>query len=340
MTKRWGCMVWLVLLSWVTPAWGACEGAFPNPVADVCWSCIFPLRLAGATLFSGGQLDANSDNSWLCNCSTIGKTRIGIPVEFWEPVRIVEVTRTPACLVALNGLELDFTGLTMREPGMRTGTGGSDTTASYAFYHAHWYINPILHWLGVLLDFDCLDRGGFDLAYLSEFDPSWSDDQLAGILVPEGLLTANLPGVAACAADCVATVTGWPYDKMWWCAGCTGLLLPPTGNVSAHVSGRQSSALLTARLVMRQHRSGAAQYTHSSRAACGPGWRSPAMIKTAYKMTMLYPRAQGSRNGRCCEPLGSSPELWARGSEWPVKGEDFVYLLFRKRHCCAGSLGI
>lgn len=328
----------LALLAGSLPAQAACEGKFPNPVADVCWSCMFPLRLGGQVLVGNDQLDAGVEKGWLCNCSTPGKTKLGLRIEFWEPVRVVEITRTAFCLVAMDGLQLD-PGLQVREPGARTGIATADGTTSFAFYHAHWYVNPILHWLGVLLDFDCLERSGFDLAYLSELDPTWDDDQLAAILSPEGLLTANLAGVAACAVDCAKTVTGWPVEELWWCAGCTGLLLPTSGNVAAHVSGRQSSALLAARLALRMHRTGAAYYTHSRRAACGVGWTQPYLIKHAYKMTMLHPRPQAKRNGRCCEPFGTSPELWARGSEWPISGEDFVYLLFRKRHCCAGAIG-
>lgn len=331
----------VLLCAWVNPAYSVCVGKFPNIIADVCWSCIFPIRMFNVEIFGNNQLDANSASGSLasrfCQCNAGLGFNFGIPLEFWMPVRIVEVTRTPFCLVSMNGLQLD-PGIEVKEPGMRTGTGGSDATASYAFYHAHWYINPLLHWLGVLLDFDCLERAGFDLAYVTELDPTWDDDALANIISPEGLLTANLPGVAACAADCAATVTGWPLEQLWWCSGCNGLLLPPSGNISAHVSGRQSSALLVSRLLLRLHRAGAARYTHSRQAACGPGWYSPGLVKTAYKMNMLHPKPQEKRLNRCCEPLGSSPELWGRGAEWPASGEDFVYLLFRKRHCCAGAI--
>ena len=325
------------LLVWSSTSRAECEGEFPNFIADICWSCMFPLRLGGQAVWETGQLDNDSSSQALCSCGLPAK--FGLVVSFWEPVRVVEVTRTPYCLVTLGGLELGD-GLPAREPGARTGSAGAEGTVSYAFYHVHWYENPLLHWLGVLLDFDCIERAGFDLAYVSELDPSWEDDQLAAILTPEMALTSNLAGVAACAADCVATTLGWPRSELWWCAGCTGLLYPSTGNVAAHVSGRQSSALLTARLAMRMHRSGAAAYTHGEQALCKAGWISPAFHKEAYKATMIAPRAQAKIAGRCCQPFGTSPELWASGSEWPVTGEDFAYLLYRKRDCCAGLRGL
>ncbi len=313
---------------------GACEGRFPDPVADVCWSCMFPLRISGVVVYEGGQLDRHASNRRICTCGW--PPTLHVPVEFWEPVRLVEVTRTPFCLPILDGLQLT-PGIDAREPGSRTGSAGHDGTVAFAFYQVHWYINPILHWLGVLLDFDCIERAGLDLAYVSELDPTWEDDELAALISPEVLLTGSLQGLAACAADCVATTaSGWSQNELWWCAGCVGELFPLSGNVAGHISGRQSSALLASRLAMRMHRLGATVYTHGNRARCQAGWRDLKLHKDAYKMSMILPQAQSRRNGRCCEPLGTSPELWASGSEWPVTGEDFAYVLFRKRSCCVG----
>ena len=28
--------------------------------------------------------------------------------------------------------------------------------------------------------------------------------------------------------------------------------------------------------------------------------------------------------------------LWGAGKEYPVRGEDFAFMLFRKRNCCVG----
>ena len=69
-------------------------------------------------------------------------------IGFWEPVRMVDVTRTPFCMVGLGGIALD--------PGLDVPRGahvGHDSQTRNSFYHAHWYANPILTWLEVLLDF-------------------------------------------------------------------------------------------------------------------------------------------------------------------------------------------
>ena len=74
----------------------------------------------------------------------------------------------------------------------------------------------------MVTDFPCLERGSFDLAYLTEVDPLWNDDELTLILNPEAVLFANPVAVAACAADCVAATAGFGIAEMFWCAGCQG----------------------------------------------------------------------------------------------------------------------
>ena len=38
-----------------------CTGKFPNPITDICWSCILPITIGGATIANfGGQEDNGS----------------------------------------------------------------------------------------------------------------------------------------------------------------------------------------------------------------------------------------------------------------------------------------
>ncbi len=63
------------------------------------------------------------------------------------------------------------------------------------------------------------------------------------------------------------------------------------------------------------------------------------MDKTQYKYQMTYPVPQTTKiAGQCCQPFGRSTILWEAGKEFPVKGEDFSYLIFRKRDCCQGAI--
>ena len=131
-------------------------------------------------------------------------------------------------------------------PACRPGAGAPGAAggdgAKGSVWHAHYYMYPLLSWIGVLLDLGCLEGGGLDIAWASELDPAWLDDELSFLLNPEAALFANLPAQAACAADCAASSAGLPLDPLFWCAGCQGGMYPLTGNVAAHVGGRAGLA--------------------------------------------------------------------------------------------------
>ena len=87
---------------------GVCNGKFLNPITDVCWKCIFPLTIMGVKINSGGGPDVKTSRSPICFCPG-KKTKIptpGIPISFWEPVRLVDVTRIPLCLISMGGVKL------------------------------------------------------------------------------------------------------------------------------------------------------------------------------------------------------------------------------------------
>ena len=80
-------------------AQAACEGAFPNPVTDVCWSCMFPMKVAGAQLSSNGVSDPDTDARIVCTCQRGPMVVPGFNMSFWEPIRTVEVVREPVELL-------------------------------------------------------------------------------------------------------------------------------------------------------------------------------------------------------------------------------------------------
>jgi conjugal transfer pilus assembly protein TraU len=313
------------------PTGGAtCHGRFANPITDICWSCLFPLTIGGIGIVSDGQPDIGNPSSPVCYCNN--PPRLGISIGFWEPVRMVDVTRSPFCMVGLGGLSLD--------PGIGAPRGaqvGHDSQTRNSFYQVHWYANPILAWLEVLLDFPCLEQGSLDLAYLTEVDPLWSDDELSAILNPEAVLFANPVAKAACAADCVAASAGFPVASLFWCAGCQGSIYPMTGHVTTHIGGVQASVLLTQRMTAKMHRQLTTFATAGSRGLCG-AYPLPIFDKTHYKLQMTYPvPATAKVGGQCCQPYGRTTMIWGSGKSFPVSGEDFSYQIFRKRNCCAGA---
>jgi conjugal transfer pilus assembly protein TraU len=322
----------LTVASTVQGESATCSGKFPNPVTDICWSCILPITIGGMKM---GDLDNQEDienpTNPVCSCTT--NPTIGISVGFWEPARHVEVVRKPFCLVSLGGIDLN-PGIAAPEGARFTRSEGDGDGGS--FYHAHYYTNPVLDYLDVITDFPCMERGAFDLAYLTEVDPLWADDELTLILNPEAVLFANPVAVAACAADCVAASIGFGLADLFWCAGCQGSVFPLNGRVPFHMGGVRTSALIAQRLTMKMHRELIAWSAHGTAGLCGP-YFAPVMDKRSYKTQLIHPIPNTDKdNGKCCQPWGRSTILWGAGKEYPVQGEDFAYLLFRKRNCCVG----
>jgi conjugal transfer pilus assembly protein TraU len=329
--KRWFTILTLIIVACcpVLAGAGQCQGKFANPITDICWSCIFPLTLGGTSLLTLDQEDTANPGGLLCSCSN--PLRIGIKTGFWEPVRRVDVTRTPYCFVSLGGIQLD--------PGFRAAEGEvrqqGDLTRQ-SFYQVHWYADPILYYLEVVLDGVCLETGSFDVAYLTEIDPLWNDDELTMLLNPETYLFGNPVAQASCAADCVQASNGFGSNALFWCAGCNGSTYPLNGHVQAHVSGVQASSLLVQRMTAKLHRELLMWGTAGNDGLCGT-YAQPVMDKSQYKYQMLYPVAQTTKiNGRCCQPYGRTTALWGAGKTIPYIGEDFAYEVFRKKNCCLG----
>jgi len=334
MSLRWvACLLLVLCCREALPASSVtCTGKFPNPITDICWSCILPITIGGATPANfGGQEDTDNPPDPLCSC--VVNPTIGLSVGFWEPARHVEAVRKPFCLVSLGGVDLD-PGIPAPEAARTTRAGGESQASS--FYQAHFYLNPVLFYLDVVTDFPCLEHGPFDVAYLTEVDPLWADDELSLILSPDALLFANPVAVAACAADCVAASLGFGIADLFWCAGCQGGVYPMDGHVANHMGGVRTAALIAQRLTAKMHRELIAWGWHGKPGLCGP-YFEPVMDKTAYKTQLTYPIPNSGASGSpCCQPFGRATDLWAAGKEYPVRGEDFAFMLFRKRNCCVG----
>lgn len=314
-------LILLAVLALSGSSYATCVGRFVNPITDVCWKCLFPITIGGLKVSSGGE-DTPNPQTFICTCSR-PFPRIGIPISFWEPARLVDVTRTPYCLVSLGGISLMQRGV----QGHGSVENGKQGHMRGSFYHVHWYVYPVLYWLELLTDFACMEKASFDVAYLTELDPLWNDDETAFVLSPEAALFANPIAQAACAVDCAATSLWFSKDPLFWCAGCQGSMYPLTGTVSAHVGGVQASLLTAQRMIFKLHREGFLWGTLGSNAWCDK-YPMPILKKTQYKTQMTYPLPDK------CFPLGRSDVLWASGKEYPSKGEDFGYLIWRKRNCC------
>lgn len=302
-------------------------GTWVNPFTDVCWECLFPITVSGINVTPGHQ-DFTKHKKTICTCAGT-PPKMGIPLTFWEPIRLVDVTRHAYKLIGLGGVSVGNENIKNR------GSVGvvADGPNQSSFYHVHWYSYPIFHLLGLFTDFACIEKGNLDIAYMSELDPLWNDDQWSLLVNPEAGFFANSLAQLSCIADCISSSAGKPQDELFWCAGCEGSLYPLTGSVAHHVGAVQASSLLIQRVIAKLHR-GLAIKGYDKNDYC-EAKLMPIIKKSLYKTQMIYPFPQTSGE---CHALGKSDILWGTNKSYPIKGEDFVYLVWSKKQCCLDAV--
>ena len=332
-------VVGLVLISFfmsgLAEAKAKCKGRIINPITHVAWKTLFPLYIAGFKV-----ADPNKDKSTpglsskniFCLCDK-PVPRVGIPIAFWEPFRAVDVTRKPYCMVNLGGMQMNL--------GIKTPTGDiANKSASNlgrnqqtAFYHVHWYLYPLMFWMNLLTDFICMQHEDFDVAYLTELDPLWRDDELSLWLNPEAVVFGNPIMQSACAADCAAATFTKPFNHLFWCAGCQGGVYPLTGTLPIHPSGVDASTLITERMILKMHRELLLHRTTGKKSLCNkypvPWWK-----KDNYKLQQVYPSINKSKMF-ASNPVGRTTVPWSVGKEVDPTNGDFGYLMWRFVECCA-----
>ena len=303
------------------------EGKWINPFTDVCWECVFPITVSGVNV-SEGYNDYTKYSRAFCFCKGM-PPKAGIPLSFWSPEILVDVTRHAYKLLGLGGMSIGNETVRNRGAVSVTASGSSENS----FYHVHYYKFPLIFILGLLGDFDCIESEEVDIGYMSELDPLWNDDQLSFILNAEAALFSSSTAQLACAADCTLSTMDKPSDKLFWCAGCLGSLYPFTGSVAHHQGGIQASSLLVHRLLAKLHR----MYLlkgYDRKEFCEAKFMS-VIKKTLYKTQLVYPTAQTKGP---CNALGRSTLIWGAGKSYPKGGEDFVYLVWRKKQCCLDAI--
>jgi conjugal transfer pilus assembly protein TraU len=310
-----------------------CTGRMVNPISDICWACILPITIGAAPVVPGTTPDTINYPSPVCVCPLPPPLffRPGIAIGFWEPIRLVDVTKEPFCFVGIGGQKID--------PGLLVGSGGdpevrTGNESNPATWHVHWYIYPVFTLISILLDAICLEMTqSFDVAYMTEIDPLWLDDELSFIINPESILFGNLIAQAACVADCLSASTWLPLDPLFWCSGCQGGMYPSNGKIITHNTSIQSSSLAVSRMLYKLHRQAFIPITSGPEAICG-AIPSPMIKKSQYRtqLTVPIPTIDPIFG---CNQLGKSTFFWESFREIPVSGEDFNYLIWRKRNCCA-----
>jgi conjugal transfer pilus assembly protein TraU len=93
----------------------------------VCWSCLFPIRIAGVPI-GGGDVPAGASNAVVCACNDgLGVPRLGFTIGLWEPARIIEaawLTSPPALAACLADGVSASAGVPLDELSWCAGTWG------------------------------------------------------------------------------------------------------------------------------------------------------------------------------------------------------------------------
>lgn len=309
---------------------GACSGEVPNPITDLCWSCMFPMVL-GKTIpvsVSGDLPDVETDATAFCLCGSDINVEGGLNFSFWEPLRTAEVVRHPWCFPQLGGISMEGPGSSDHARTSRT----EETRRRTAFWNVHWYQSPWFFITEAVADTGCLETAPWDLAYLSELDPLWDDTVTSFLLSPDAALFTSAASGGACAVDCATALLGTSINTLYWCSGCQGRVFPLSGWMAAMTGSVQAWHLMAHRFAQKLTREGVLFSGHGARGQCGP-YMQPLFQKDVWRTQLVYPSRNASGSS-CCQPLGRSTALLGPYKTTPMTGEDGAILLWRKRDCC------
>jgi len=306
---------------------GNCHGKVVNPIADVNWNLVFPIRIAGVKFNPGqGGVDSmKTSTSAMCLCPShaSGVPVPGILVSFHEPLYLEEIVSKPGCLSTLGGIKT-LNGFD------RLATELKEDENSISRWQIHWYQYPIFSVLDLFKDFVCTNHSGFALAYMTELDPTWQDDAWGAIFSPETVLFSGKLAQSACAVDALASTTSHPLDAMFWCAGSWGPVYPLTGNSNAAVGRIQSANLEGAKMIARLARMGLLMRTVGEDAVCH-SMPMPVWLKSEFTLDPIYPTISHG-NGL---PIGAATSVWEYTPPQSFPGyENINQVVFQQEQCC------
>ena len=142
-----------LLFGGASASWaGQCGPNFVNPLTDVSWPCVFPIRIGGMIQSSAGGdgvvEDPDTISNPICTCGG----NIGVSMSFWEPSRMIDTVSDPYCFMALGKKLANPT------PGRLSGSLNRGGGSNRAFQQLHYYIFPAWAVLDMFTDLPCADK--------------------------------------------------------------------------------------------------------------------------------------------------------------------------------------
>ncbi|QEM66754.1 hypothetical protein FO488_00335 [Geobacter sp. FeAm09] len=320
----------LFVMSCTVPAMATCNGTVFNPVTDIAWNGLFPIRVGGVAVASNNNAPdgATGTVNPICTCTTSSGTFIGTQIGFWDVAYLVEVVDDPYCSTVV--------GTTVgNDNGSHQGTNDKSVATPHTFKQVHWWPFNAIQLLGMLTGLSCIQQVPLQMTYLSEIDPSWTEDWLAMLKDPKVFLVANPVADIACGAkNAIAQVPGnfFPaaYDSLFWCGWDN--IYPLSGN-SNSPHNLTASAQIAARQIYTNTQFGTVEdYLVDSQGCSGqivPVWKSSQW------------RFQLAKPVKSSTPFwaGESELIWGSGRAPTYNDKNFLYVLFQKKRCCQKIYG-
>jgi len=249
----------------------------------------------------------------------------GIPIGFWEPLAIIDVSNIPNCLPSL-GMHIDIdivAGSSFQEVY-------KDNTQNRESFQVTYIKYPILTIIGLFKDMICKESMDMDIAYMSTIDPLWQNDLWSMLIHPDAFLFANPIANLACIVDSVAAQAGFPIDPLYWCFGSWNQTFPLTKTTN-EVSHPEAAMASASKLLHKLHRQAMLSGTIDYPGLCSK-YPMPIMSKRQYNMFPVYPVM--SHPYRI--PIGRTGLIWSPGLEVPVvNSHHWSIVVYRKRNCCS-----
>ena len=308
-----------------------CNGSPFNPLTDVAWNGIFPIRVGGVVVAGSGLPDGSQGTtSPICTCTTSTESYAGLTIGFWDIDYLVEVVNDAWCSPTL-GASLGGS----LSNGFHNGQNDQRHVAPITFKQTHWLTFPLFLMIGMLTDMKCIQQVGFDFANFTELPQGWNNDLTSALKDPKVFLVANPLAEIACAgSNSLAQVPGGAFpivfDAFWWCWWDN--IYPVSGNVaSPHVL--TSAAQAASKQIFLNSEFGAVLDWVADPMGCNP---QPAYIakKSQWRLQLAKPVKQGVPMW-----IGLSEMAWGTGKSRPYYDSNFMFVLFQKKNCCQKILG-
>jgi len=297
-----------------------------NPISDVAWNGIFPIRVGGVAVATNSELpDASTGTvNPICTCEDVKGTYVGMEISFWDISYMAEVVGDAYCSPVVG---MKYSGLDSK--GYHSGTNSKAIPSAHTFKQIHWFEFPVFHMIGMLGDLKCL-QAGKDIAPgdMSETNPTYNDDYLSALKDPKIFLFANPAADIACIGKAaIAQLPGsWfpmAYDSFFWCQWDN--IYPLSGNVASG-SVLTSSAQIVARQV----------YTYTQEQAILDYTKLACKGQPSNIMKSSQWRYQFAKPVKSATPFwaAQSEFIWGGGKAPAYNDSNFLFVLFQKKKCC------